>query len=55
VAPLLGVLALVLVERIRALIAGVVRWRTLVDRRGQLDEVRTRRAEVVEATMRAVR
>lgn len=55
VAPLLGVIALVLVERTRALLAGLVRWRTLLDRRGQLDEVRTRRAEVVDATMRALR
>lgn len=55
VAPLLGAVALVLLERVRVLLAGVVRWRTLIDRRGQLDEVRTRRGEVVEATMRALR
>jgi hypothetical protein len=47
--------ALVLVERVRALLTGLVRWRTLLDRRGQLEEVRTRRAEVVEATMGALR
>jgi hypothetical protein len=28
------------------LVVSVVRWRTLLDRRGQLDEVRARRAEV---------
>ncbi len=55
VAPILGGLALVLVERVRALLTGLVRWRTLLDRRGQLEEVRTRRAEVVEATMGALR
>ncbi len=55
VAPLLGVAALVLVERIRALVPGLVRWRTLIDRRGQLDEVRARRAEVVETTLQALR
>lgn len=55
VAPVLGGLALVLLGRIRDLIAGLVRWRTLIDRRGQLDEVRTRRAEVVDAAQRALR
>ncbi|HMJ75095.1 MAG TPA: hypothetical protein VK507_03935, partial [Iamia sp.] len=55
VAPVLGGVALVLLERIRVLLSGLVRWRTLIDRRGQLDEVRTRRGEVVEATMRALR
>lgn len=44
--PLLGAVALVLVGRVRALVVSVVRWRTLLDRRGQLDEVRARRAEV---------
>lgn len=48
--PLLGAVALVLVERIRALLLDVVRWRTLLDRRGQLVEVRERRAEVVALT-----
>jgi HAMP domain-containing protein len=55
IAPVLGGVALVLLERIRVLVSGLVRWRTLIDRRGQLDEVRTRRGEVVEATMRALR
>jgi glycerol-3-phosphate O-acyltransferase/dihydroxyacetone phosphate acyltransferase len=55
VAPVLGGLALVLLGRIRDLIAGMVRWRTLIDRRGQLDEVRSRRAEVVDAAQRALR
>lgn len=55
VAPILGGVALVLLERVRVLLAGVVRWRTLIDRRGQLDEVRARRAEVVETTLRALR
>lgn len=45
--PVLGALALIVLERTRALVASVVRWRTLLDRRGQLDEVRERRAEVV--------
>lgn len=55
VAPVLGAVALVLVERTRVLVAGLVRWRTLIDRRGQLDEVRARRAEVVAATQAALR
>lgn len=50
VVPLLGALALFLLERVRALLTAVVRWRTLLDRRGQLDEVRERRAEVVKLT-----
>ncbi|CAN5505602.1 hypothetical protein BH10ACT1_BH10ACT1_11590 [soil metagenome] len=50
--PLLGVVALVLVERSRALLVSVIRWRTLLDRRGQLVEVRERRAEVVALTAR---
>ena len=48
--PVLGALALVIVERARALVVSVVRWRTLLDRRGQLDEVRARRSEVVALT-----
>jgi hypothetical protein len=55
VAPVLGVAALVLLGRTRVLLAGLVRWRTLLDRRGQLDEVRARRAEVVAATEAALR
>ncbi len=54
VAPLLGIVALVLVERTRALALGLLRWRTLVDRRGQLAEVRERRAQVVAATQAAL-
>ena len=38
------------VERARALVASIVRWRTLLDRRGQMDEVRERRSEVVALT-----
>lgn len=48
--PVLGALALVIVERARTLVVSIVRWRTLLDRRGQLDEVRERRAEVVALT-----
>jgi 1-acyl-sn-glycerol-3-phosphate acyltransferase len=48
--PVLGALALVIVERARTLVVSVVRWRTLLDRRGQLDEVRARRAAVVALT-----
>lgn len=46
-APLFGAVALYLVERVLALVATVVRWRTFVDRRGQLAVVRERRSEVV--------
>lgn len=53
-APVLGLAALALVERARALFLGIVRWRTLLDRRGQLDEVRERRAEVIAATDAAI-
>jgi hypothetical protein len=55
VAPVLGFAALALVERARALLTGLVRWRTLLDRRGQLDEVRERRAQVVAATQAGLR
>ncbi len=48
--PILGVVALVIVERARTLVTAVVRWRTLVDRRGQLGEVRQRRQAVVDLT-----
>lgn len=48
--PLLGALALVLLERLRALFISIVRWRTLLDRRGQLGEVRERRDEVIDLT-----
>ena len=48
--PVFGVIALVIVERARALVASIVRWRTLLDRRGQMDEVRERRREVVALT-----
>lgn len=53
-APLLGLATLALLERTRALFLGIVRWRTLLDRRGQLGEVRERRAEVIAATDEAV-
>lgn len=48
--PFLGILALVMAERLGALIRSVVSWRTLIDRRGQLVEIRARRADVVAAT-----
>lgn len=48
--PILGAFALVVVERIRALVSNIVRWRTLLDRRGQLDEVLERRSQVVAVT-----
>ena len=50
--PILGVVALFLVERLWTLVASIVRWRTLLDRRGQLGEVHERRAEVVATTRR---
>jgi glycerol-3-phosphate O-acyltransferase / dihydroxyacetone phosphate acyltransferase len=48
-APLLGLAALAIVERSQALWATWRSWRILVDRRGQLDEVRAVRGAVVEA------
>jgi len=48
--PVLGVVALLLVERIRALLVGLERWWTLLDRRGQLTEARERRAELMTLT-----
>lgn len=54
VTPALLVVALVLLERMRALVIGLVRWKTLLDRRGQLAEVRERRAQVVEMTEAAL-
>ena len=52
-APLFGAAALLLVDRTRALLKGLVVWRTVIDRRGQLPAVRERRAEVVAATWAA--
>ncbi len=49
-APLFGAAALVLLDRLRALVKGLIVWRTLIDRRGQLDAVRVRRAELVQVT-----
>ncbi len=54
VTPILLVVAVVMFERIRALVVELVRWKTLLDRRGQLAEVRERRAEVVEVTEAAL-
>jgi hypothetical protein len=51
--PVLGAAALVLVERSGAFVRDLFVWRTLVDRRGQLDAVRAARAEVVEVTRAA--
>ena len=49
-APLLGAIALVLAQRLVAFIRSLESWRTLLDRRGQLADVRARRADVVDAT-----
>ncbi|MBS1847525.1 MAG: 1-acyl-sn-glycerol-3-phosphate acyltransferase [Actinobacteria bacterium] len=48
--PLLGILAVFVNARLRALVGAVGQWRTFLDRRGQLDIVRERRAEVVTTT-----
>lgn len=45
--PIFGAVTLVFVERIRALVRSLLVWRTLLDRRGQLAEVRAERARVV--------
>ena len=50
--PLLGAVALVLAERMWAFLRGLVAWRTLLDRRGQLPDILARRAEVVAETRR---
>lgn len=52
--PLMGVFALLVAGQARALVAALLRWRTLLDRRGQLEMVRARRDDVVAAT-RALR
>ncbi len=52
-APVMGVLAMIVISRARALFTAVLRWRTLVDRRGQLELVRAHRDDVV-ATTRAL-
>lgn len=54
VAPLLGIAALALVERAWALAMALIRWRTLLDRRGQLADVRARRADVIDAATAAL-
>jgi hypothetical protein len=48
--PLMGIFAVVVIGQARALMGAVLRWRTLMDRRGQLDGVRARRDEVVALT-----
>jgi 1-acyl-sn-glycerol-3-phosphate acyltransferase len=48
--PLLGAVALVVAERLVAFLRTLDSWRRLLDRRGQLTEVRARRADVVAAT-----
>ena len=48
--PLLGAVALVVAERLVAFLRTLDSWRRLLDRRGQLTEVRARRADVVTAT-----
>jgi hypothetical protein len=45
--PLFGAVTLLLVDRVRALVRALVVWQTLLDRRGQLDEVRAKRSEVI--------
>lgn len=49
-AVLLGIFALVVIGQARALVSAVLRWRTLLDRRGRLEVVMTQRDEVVTAT-----
>lgn len=49
--PLFGFLALVFVERSLALARDRLVWRVLLDRRGQLAVLRTRRADVVAVTL----
>ncbi len=51
--PVLGAIALLLADRFRALLRDLEVWHTLLDRRGQLAEIRIRRASVVELTRRA--
>ena len=51
--PLFGFLALVFVERSLALGRDWLVWRVLLDRRGQLAALRTRRADVVAVTLAA--
>lgn len=51
--PVMGLLAMFVVAQARALFTAVLRWRTLLDRRGQLDLVRAMRDDVV-ATTRAL-
>jgi glycerol-3-phosphate O-acyltransferase / dihydroxyacetone phosphate acyltransferase len=49
--PLFGFLALLFVERSLALVRDWLVWRVLLDRRGQLAALRTRRADVVAITL----
>ena len=49
----LGAFALLLADRFLALLRDLEVWHTLLDRRGQLAEIRARRASVVELTRRA--
>jgi glycerol-3-phosphate O-acyltransferase/dihydroxyacetone phosphate acyltransferase len=53
-APIFGIISLVVVDRIRALARDLQSWWTLRDRRGQLAEVRAKRAEVVAVTATAL-
>lgn len=48
--PVLGVVAAFLIGRVHTLLQAVLRWRTFLDRRGQLDLVRARRDDVVALT-----
>jgi 1-acyl-sn-glycerol-3-phosphate acyltransferase len=50
--PLLGFLALLFVERAWALARDWRAWRARLDRRGQLDEIIDRRADVADLTLR---
>jgi 1-acyl-sn-glycerol-3-phosphate acyltransferase len=53
--PLMGIFAVLVIGQVSALLATVSRWRTLLDRRGQLDVVRARRDEVVAVTREHLR
>jgi glycerol-3-phosphate O-acyltransferase/dihydroxyacetone phosphate acyltransferase len=53
-APVFGVITVVVVDRIRALGRDLQSWWTLRDRRGQLAEIRAKRAEVLAVTATAL-
>lgn len=47
-APIFGAFTLLMIDRFRALIRAVGVWRTVLDRRGQLPEIRSKREALVE-------